>query len=117
MYNVAMKSGMDPKLLQSILNISTGNSRNNMQQNPVPGLSPGTPASNGYKGGFKIEFVKKDMGLAIDAAERVGAQVYIGQRVRETYMQAEEDPKCAGLDSKVIYRWLGGDENWEKKLQ
>jgi 3-hydroxyisobutyrate dehydrogenase len=116
MFNMAIKSGMDPRLLQSILKISTGSSRNNEQQNPVPGLSPGTPASKGYKGGFKIEYVKKDMGLAIEAAKRVDAKICIGPRVRESYMEAAEDPRCAGLDSKVVYRWLSGDEEWAEKF-
>lgn len=112
MFNFAIKSGMDPRVLQQILAVSTGCNRNQERANPVPGLSPEAPASKGYKPGFKIEYVKKDIGLAIAAAERVGAKLYTGPTTWDAYVQAGQDPRCAGMDSKVVFRFIGGDEEW-----
>ena len=116
MFNFAIKSGMDPRVLQSILRTSTGCSRNQDIANPVPGLSPQAPSSRGYKPGFKIEYVKKDIGLAIEACERVGAKLFVGTHVWNTYVEAGKDERCAGMDSKVVYRYIGGDEEWQTKF-
>ncbi|KAH8812550.1 3-hydroxyisobutyrate dehydrogenase [Xylogone sp. PMI_703] len=116
MFNFAIKSGMDPRTLQKILAVSTGCNRNQERANPVPGLSPEAPSSRQYKPGFKIEYVKKDIGLTIDACERVGAKLFVGPQTWNTYVEAGKDPRCAGLDSKVIYRYIGGDEDWRSKF-
>jgi 3-hydroxyisobutyrate dehydrogenase len=116
MFNFAIKSGMDPRTLQEILKTTTGCNRNAQWANPVPGLSPDAPSSKNYKPGFKIEYVKKDIGLAIAACERVGAKLCLGPTTWNSYVEAGQDPKCAGMDSKVIYRWIGGDEEWKEKF-
>ena len=116
MFNFAIKSGMDPRILQNILKTSTGCNRNQERANPVPGLSLEAPSSRGYAPGFKIEYVKKDIGLAIDACQRVGAKLCIGPHTWNTYVEATKDPHCTGLDSKVIYRFIGGDEKWQNKF-
>ncbi|OQV03817.1 hypothetical protein CLAIMM_08810 isoform 1 [Cladophialophora immunda] len=116
MFNFAIKSGMDPRTLQDILKTTTGCNRNAQWANPVPGLSPDAPSSRGYKPGFKIEYVKKDIGLAIAACERVGAKLCVGPTTWNTYVEAGKDPRCAGMDSKVIYRYIGGDEEWLDKF-
>lgn len=116
MFNFAIKSGMDPRTLQKILAVSTGCNRNQERANPVPGLSPEAPSSRGYKPGFKIEYVKKDIGLTIEACKRVGAKLCVGPTTWNAYVEAGQDPRCAGMDSKVIYRWIGGDEEWQNKF-
>lgn len=116
MFNFAIKSGMDPRVLQKILAVSTGCNRNQERANPVPGLSPEAPSSRGYPPGFFIEYVKKDIGLAIDACKRVGAKLCLGPTTWNSYVEAAKDPRCAGKDSKVIYRWIGGDEEWQKNF-
>jgi len=116
MFNFAIKSGMDPRTLQDILKTTTGCNRNAQWANPVPGLSPDAPSSKNYKPGFRIEYVKKDIGLAIAACERVGAKLCLGPTTWNSYVEAGQDPKCAGMDSKVIYRWIGGDEEWKEKF-
>ncbi|KFY01931.1 hypothetical protein O988_02437 [Pseudogymnoascus sp. VKM F-3808] len=116
MFNFAIKSGMDPRVLQKILSVSTGCNRNQERANPVPGLSPEAPSSRQYQPGFKIEYVKKDIGLAIAACERVGAKLFVGPHTWNTYVEAGKDPRCAGLDSKVIYRFIGGNEEWQENF-
>jgi 3-hydroxyisobutyrate dehydrogenase len=84
---------------------------------PVPGVSPEAPASHGYQGGFRVQLMRKDFALAVDTAARVGANLALGEKGLEVYTSTMNDPGCKGLDSRVIYRYLGGDEDWEEKLK
>ncbi|KAL5342776.1 NAD binding domain of 6-phosphogluconate dehydrogenase-domain-containing protein [Aspergillus crustosus] len=53
--NVGIRAGLDKHGLNEVLNASSGMSFNTKVNNPVPGLTSGTPASNGYKPVFVIE--------------------------------------------------------------
>lgn len=64
--NIGMKSGMDPRVLANIFHTSTAQSSILDDWNPVPGLCPDAPASKGYKGGFRVQLMKKDFSLAVD---------------------------------------------------
>jgi len=61
--------------------------------------------------------MRKDFALAVDAAERVGANLALGQKGLEVYTSTMNDPRCKDLDSRVVYRYLGGDETWEDKFR
>lgn len=52
----------------------------------------------------------KDMTLAMECAKEVDAKLVLGEAGLDAYAAAAEDPRCKGLDSRVIYRWLGGKE-------
>lgn len=62
-----------------------------------------------------MELMKKDFGLAVDAAERVGAKLALGKEGLGVYEGASRDEGCKGLDSRVVYRYLGGEEEWKGK--
>lgn len=115
--NVGMRAGMDPKLLQRILSKSTAQSTMCDKFNPVPGVCPDSPASHGYKGGFKIQLMRKDVGLAVQLAENVGAKLMLADTSLKVYGEASVDPRCRDLDSRVIYRFIGGNEDWEQKTK
>ena len=110
--DVGMKSGMDPRVLANIFHTSTAQSAILDDWNPVPGLCPDAPASKGYKGGFRVQLMKKDYALAVDTAERVGAKLALGPAGLKVYEEASKDEKCKDLDSRVVFRYLGGKENW-----
>lgn len=112
--NIGMKSGMNPALLASIFATSTAQSTISDKWNPVPGVCPTAPASNGYRGGFKVQLMRKDFALAVDAAKRVDARLALGEAGLQTYTDASNDPACRDLDSRVIFRYLGGLENWKE---
>jgi 3-hydroxyisobutyrate dehydrogenase len=59
----------------------------------------------------------KDMALAIDQAKSVGANLALGEAGLSLHAAASKDPKCRGLDSKAVFRYLGGNEDWEKGKQ
>lgn len=112
--NMGMKSGMDPRVLASIFRTSTAQSTINDKWNPVPGICPDAPASHGYEGGFKVELMKKDFGLAVEIAQKMGLRLFLGEAGLEAYSQANNDARCRNLDSRVIFRLIGGNEDWEK---
>lgn len=111
-FNIGMRSGMDPRVLADIFSTSTAQSCVSSKWNPVPGICPEAPTSHGYKGGFKVQLMKKDFGLAVETAERVGAKLMLGEAGLATYSEASNDPRCKDLDSRVIYRYIGGIEDW-----
>lgn len=115
--NLGMRAGMDPRLIQRIFATSTAQSAMCDRFNPVPGVCPDAPSSHGYKGGFKIQLMRKDFGLAVDVAENVGARLLLAEAGLKAYTDASGDPRCRDLDSRVVYRFLGGDEDWEAKTK
>lgn len=115
--NLGMRAGMAPRLLQRVLSRSTAQSAMLDRFNPVPGVCAESPANNGYRGGFKVQLMRKDVGLAVKVAEDVGARLVLADAGLRLYSEASEDPRCRDLDSRVIYRFIGGDEDWEKKTE
>ncbi|KAF3765549.1 hypothetical protein M406DRAFT_38177 [Cryphonectria parasitica EP155] len=113
--NLGMRAGMDPRLIQRVFSRSTAQSAMCDRWNPVPGVCPAAPSSHGYEGGFKIQLMRKDVGLAVQVAEDVGARLVLADCGLKAYIEASEDPRCRDLDSRVIYRFLGGEEDWEEK--
>lgn len=111
--NIGMRAGMDPRLLARVFSNSTAQSTICDKWNPVPGICPNAPASHGYQGGFKIQLMAKDFGLAVSTAEKVGAKLILGAVGLRAYKEASQDPKCRDLDSRVLYRYIGGNEDWQ----
>ncbi|KXL47601.1 hypothetical protein M433DRAFT_63996 [Acidomyces richmondensis BFW] len=112
--NIGMASGMDPRVLANIFHTSTAQSAILDDWCPVPGLCPDAPASKGYRGGFRVQLMKKDFALAVDTAKRVGVTTALAEDGLKVYEGASTDPRCKDLDSRVIYRYLGGREDWAK---
>lgn len=78
----------------------------------MPGVDPKAPASNGYAPGFKVQFMRKDYNLAIEAAQMTGANLFLGPAGLDVYTRAAADPECVDRDSRVVYRYIGGNEEW-----
>ncbi|KIK67476.1 hypothetical protein GYMLUDRAFT_217822 [Collybiopsis luxurians FD-317 M1] len=113
--NLGMRLGIEPKLLSNVFDTSSGGSTQNRHYNPVPGVCPDAITSRGYEPGFKVQLMKKDMSLAIQAAKEVGAKLVLADAGLGAYAAASEDPRCRDKDNRVIYRWLGGFEPEVKK--
>jgi len=60
--------------------------------------------------------MRKDFGLAVNMAKRVGSKNVLGEVGLKTYTDAMNDPRCRDLDSRVVYRFLGGNEDWMKDV-
>jgi 3-hydroxyisobutyrate dehydrogenase-like beta-hydroxyacid dehydrogenase len=105
---LGVASGLDARVLAGVINSSTGRCWASEVNNPVPGVVEGAPAGRGYKGGFGIGLMRKDLGLARVAAAEVGVRLVLGERVGEVYEEAEG--REGGGDFSVIYKWLEGRE-------
>lgn len=112
--DMGMRSGLDPRTLAKVFAAGTAQNAICDKFNPCPGVYPQAPSSNGYKGGFKVQLMRKDFSLARDMARRVGSQNVLGDVGLETYDGAARDPRCQDLDSRVVYRYLGGNEEWQQ---
>ncbi|KAK0361363.1 hypothetical protein LTR91_001930 [Friedmanniomyces endolithicus] len=110
--NLGIASGMDPRVLANIFHTSTAQSAIADDWNPVPGLCPEAPASRGYVGGFRVGLMAKDVGLAVESAEAVGVELVLGRVGLGVYRKAAGDERYRELDSRVVYRVLGGREDW-----
>ena len=78
--------GINPKLLIEILSSSTSaNACLGGVYNPYPGINPSSPSSRNYKDGFQTALMKKDIGLAVEAAEEEGLEVEFGRRAWGVY--------------------------------
>jgi hypothetical protein len=53
--------------------------------------------------------------LALDMARRVGSTNVPGSVGLQEYKEASEDERRKDLDSRIVFRYLGGNENWNTK--
>jgi 3-hydroxyisobutyrate dehydrogenase-like beta-hydroxyacid dehydrogenase len=115
-FDMGMRSGLDPRTLAKVY--AAGTAQNTICDKfcPVPHVYPEAPSSDGWKQGFKVQLMRKDFGLAVDMAKRVGSHNVLGEVGLETYDRTAKDPRCRDLDSRVVYRYLGGQEDWQSKL-
>ncbi|KAK0646787.1 3-hydroxyisobutyrate dehydrogenase [Cercophora newfieldiana] len=111
--DMGMRAGIDAEVLASVFKAGTAQNTICDVFNPVPGVCAQAPASRGYTGGFRVELMKKDMRLAVEMAGRVGSRNVLGVGGLGVYSAAAEDGRCRGLDSRVVFRWLGGREDWK----
>ncbi len=112
---MGMRAGIDARVLASVFAAGTAQNAICDIFNPVPGVCAQAPASNGYRGGFRVQLMKKDVGLALDMSRRLGAGNVLGASALGVYSATSEALDCQNLDSRVVYRYLGGSEEWNGK--
>lgn len=103
--NLGIRKGIDPKLLASVFNTSTARCWSSDTYNPVPGVMEGVPASRGHEGGFGVDLMRKDLGLALNAAKEVGANTALGQATSDIY-DGVSNAGSGGKDFGYIYQAL-----------
>ncbi|WP_367183264.1 3-hydroxyisobutyrate dehydrogenase [Novosphingobium sp.] len=84
-FAMAEKLGLDLQTFYDISSKASGQSWSMTSYCPVPGVGPQSPADNGYQGGFAAALMLKDLKLAMEAAQSVGAKVPMGARAEELY--------------------------------
>lgn len=105
-----IRAGLDPRVLSDVFAAGTAQNAICEKFNPCPGVVADAPSSHGYEEGFKVQLMKKDFSLAVSLGQRVGATLALGQRGLKTYEAASEDPDFYDRDSRVVFRYIGGDE-------
>lgn len=87
---MGVRNGLDPKVLSEIMLASSGRNWSLEVYNPYPGVMEKAPASNGYKPGFMVDLMAKDLGLAMAIAEHSGVDNRMGQLAKQLYSQLQE---------------------------
>lgn len=108
--NLGIRWGLDPKVLAGVINVSTGRCWPSEVNNPVKGVVEKAPANRDYAGGFGIALMRKDLKLAMVAAQEASARLELAESASKLYDAAEKDERCKGRDFSVVYRYLGGKE-------
>lgn len=100
-FNLAERLGLDPQTFFDISSKASGQSWSMTSYCPVPGVGPDTPADHDYQGGFATALMLKDLRLAMEAAEDLGAAVPMGERARGLY-EGFAEAGHGGLDFSAI---------------
>jgi len=84
---LAKKLGLDLQIFFDISSKASGQSWSMTTYCPVPGVGPETPADRDYEGGFAAALMLKDLKLAEEAAQQVGAYTPMGAKAEELYQR------------------------------
>ena len=107
---LAQKLGLDPQVFFDISSKASGQSWSMTSYAPVSGVGPDTPADHDYEGGFAAALMLKDLKLAADAAQSVGAYTPMGAEAEELY-QRFVDRGGANKDFSGIIKMI--DDSWK----
>ena len=77
--------GLDPKVLSDIMLASSGRNWSLELYNPWPGVMENVPSSRDYVGGFAVNLMNKDLGLALEAALSSGSSTPMGSLAKSLY--------------------------------
>ncbi|BCX19091.1 MAG: 3-hydroxyisobutyrate dehydrogenase [Geminicoccaceae bacterium] len=103
---LAEKLGLSHQTLFEIASKSSGQCWSLTSYCPVPGPVPASPANRGYKPGFTVAMMLKDLKLAQEAAQSVGARTPLGAEAYQLYnLFASEATR--GLDFSAIMTMIG----------
>ena len=84
---LGVANGMDPSVLSHIMRLSSGGNWPIEKYNPWPGVMEGVPAANEFAGGFGVDLMLKDLGLASGAAQDSDSASILGETAREIFSQ------------------------------
>ncbi|CDH57833.1 3-hydroxyisobutyrate mitochondrial [Lichtheimia corymbifera JMRC:FSU:9682] len=98
--------GMDPLLLGSIINNSTGRCWSSDTNNPHPGVVPTAPASRDYQGGFSTHLMAKDLRLAMKSAEDSATNPVLGTMAAKMFNDLAKTDEYGKLDFSSVYKWM-----------
>jgi len=82
---LGVANGLDPKVLTEIITKSSGCNWSIEKYNPWPGVLENVPASKNYAGGFGVDLMLKDLGLASEAAISTGSVIALGELARNLF--------------------------------
>ena len=82
---LGVANGLDPKVLSEIISKSSGRTWAIELYNPWPGVMENVPSSKGYAGGFGVDLMLKDLGLAAEAAVSTQSVIALGELARNLF--------------------------------
>jgi 3-hydroxyisobutyrate dehydrogenase len=106
---LGVANGLDPKVLSEIISKSSGRTWAIELYNPWPGVMENVPSSKGYAGGFGVDLMLKDLGLAAEAAVSTQSVIALGELARNLF--AMHSAQGSGkLDFSSIVNLVKRDE-------
>lgn len=105
-FNMGRLYGLDPTILASVINVSTGRCYNSSEQNPVKGVTLTSAAARDFEGGFSMELCIGVLEQAMQLREQVGAKSLLSDVVMNAFHEASQDDRCKGKDYRSFYRWF-----------
>ena len=82
---LGISNGLDASVLSNIMSKSSGSNWTLDVYNPCPGVMENVPSSNDYQGGFMVDLMAKDLGLAMDTALKSHSSTPMGALARNLY--------------------------------
>ena len=82
---LGIANGMDPKILSDIMTKSSGRNWALELYNPCPNVMENVPSSKNYAGGFGVDLMLKDLGLAVENAQDLNASTPLGELAHQLY--------------------------------
>ncbi|WP_462163988.1 3-hydroxyisobutyrate dehydrogenase [Pseudoalteromonas xiamenensis] len=95
--------GLDAKVLSDIMLASSGRNWTLELYNPCPDVLPNVPSSNGYKPGFMVDLMAKDLGLAQQAAQQTNSATPMGALAKNLYNLMQNQGK-GSEDFSAIFK-------------
>ena len=103
---LAIANGLDPKVMSDIMLQSSGCNWTLQKYNPCPDVMDNVPSSNQYQGGFMVKLMNKDLSLAMEAAQQVGATTPMAAAAQALYRMHQLKGN-ADRDFSSIFELLG----------
>jgi len=100
---LGIDNGLDPKVLSDIMLKSSGRNWTLELYNPCPDVQPNVPSSNNYHGGFMVDLMAKDLGLAAECAQLSQSATPMGSLARNLYVTHQRQGN-GKLDFSSIFR-------------
>jgi len=108
---MAKKLGLDLQTFFDISSKASGQCWSMTSYCPVPGVGPETPADRDFDGGFAAALMLKDLRLAMEAAQSVGAYTPMGAEAETLYARFA-DLGGGGKDFSALIKMI--DDSWPK---
>ena len=105
---LAKRLKMDVKKVHSIIKEASGNNWAMTNYTPLPNLTDGVPSNNKYRPGFTAAMMRKDLRLAMDAAQSVDASTPLGKAALEIFSKFCDEGD-SDTDYSGISKMIGGD--------
>lgn len=106
---LGVDNGLDPAVLSDIMLQSSGRNWSLELYNPYPGVMEAVPASKEYEGGFQVNLMNKDLGLALEAALKSQSATPMGNLAKSLYVQHGRNG-WGRKDFSSIQKWFENNE-------
>jgi 3-hydroxyisobutyrate dehydrogenase len=101
---MGVRNGLDPAVLSEIMLASSGRNWSLEVYNPYPDVMSNAPASKGYKPGFMVDLMVKDLGLAAQIADHSGVDNAMGKLAKALFEQHQADGNGQRDFSSILER-------------